>query len=362
MVIAVNGWMNHPTGFRLSGREGRRRRIRSRRCSATATSGTSWCTCTSPPTWSPGSSSRAPTPSARLRGRWGRYEQTALAIPLAVAVLASRRCRSSSATGAAATVAAAQPTKLAAFEGLAHTTKGAPVHILGWYANGRVEYGIPIPRLLSLLAFHNPNATVRGPRCRPRRRPAARERRAGRVPDDGRHRQPARAALRRLPRRSSSGASACPSRVWFYRALVAAGPLALVALICGWVATEVGRQPWVVYRVMRTEQAVTGAGGIPVGYATLALVYLGLAVAVGWTLVRLAPMHRSPRGGLSDASLRPAADLRARRARVLRRARGRRLRRRLLGAAPPGAGRVRTRSATTRTRAWRPSGRRTTSG
>jgi cytochrome d ubiquinol oxidase subunit I len=62
---------------------------------------------------------------------------------------------------------------------------------------------------------------------------------------------------------------------------------------CGWIVTEVGRQPWVVYRVMRTEQAVTGAGGIPVGYASLALVYLGLIVAVGWTLIRLA---RAPLG------------------------------------------------------------------
>jgi hypothetical protein len=64
-----------------------------------------------------------------------------------------------------------------------------------------------------------------------------------------------------------------PEGPWFYRALVAAGPLSLVALIAGWVTTEVGRQPWVVYRVMRTSQAVTGAGGIPVGFGELALVY-----------------------------------------------------------------------------------------
>jgi cytochrome d ubiquinol oxidase subunit I len=78
-----------------------------------------------------------------------------------------------------------------------------------------------------------------------------------------------------------------PASPWFYRSLVAAGPLALVALIAGWITTEVGRQPWIVYRVMRTEDAVTGASGIPVGYATLALVYLGLAVAVVWILRRL---------------------------------------------------------------------------
>jgi cytochrome d ubiquinol oxidase subunit I len=79
-----------------------------------------------------------------------------------------------------------------------------------------------------------------------------------------------------------------PESPWFYRALVVAGPLSVVALISGWVTTEVGRQPWVVYRVMRTSDAVTGAGGIPVGYVTLALVYLGLSLAVAWILRRLA--------------------------------------------------------------------------
>ena len=75
--------------------------------------------------------------------------------------------------------------------------------------------------------------------------------------------------------------------------LVVAGPLSVVALIAGWVTTEVGRQPWVVYDVMRTEEAVTGANGIPVGYATLTLVYAALAVAVWWILRRLsrAPME-----------------------------------------------------------------------
>jgi cytochrome d ubiquinol oxidase subunit I len=79
-----------------------------------------------------------------------------------------------------------------------------------------------------------------------------------------------------------------PESRWFYRAVVLAGPLSVVALIAGWVATEVGRQPWVVYHQMRTSQAVTGATGVPVGYATLAIVYLALAAAVAFILVRLA--------------------------------------------------------------------------
>src|SRR3954454_1416072 len=79
-----------------------------------------------------------------------------------------------------------------------------------------------------------------------------------------------------------------PESVWFWRIIVAAGPLSLLALIAGWVSTEVGRQPWVVYRVMRTEEAVTGAGGIVVGYATLALVYAALIAGTVWILRRLA--------------------------------------------------------------------------
>jgi len=79
-----------------------------------------------------------------------------------------------------------------------------------------------------------------------------------------------------------------PESRWFYRGLALAGPASVLALICGWVTTEVGRQPWVVYGVMRTSQAVTGVHGLPVGYATLAAVYLGVALAVAWILRRLA--------------------------------------------------------------------------
>jgi cytochrome d ubiquinol oxidase subunit I len=198
---------------------------------------------------------------------------------------------------AARDVAETQPVKLAALEGVAHTEKGADEHLLGWYDGKGVKYGIPIPKLLSLLAYHNPNATVKGLDTVPAadRPPVNVERFAfqtmvgigsflallGVVYAAIWYR------LRELPRSK-----------WFYRAVVAAGPLSLVALIAGWITTEVGRQPWVVYGVMRTEDAVTGAGGIPIGYATLALVYVGLAAAVAWLLRRLsrAPLDLEPEG------------------------------------------------------------------
>ena len=97
----------------------------------------------------------------RLRGRWGRYERTALAIPLTIAALASP-VQVLVGDWAARDVATAQPIKLAAIEGLAKTTTGRSEHLLGWYDHGQVKYGIAIPKLLSLLAFHNPNATVKG--------------------------------------------------------------------------------------------------------------------------------------------------------------------------------------------------------
>src|SRR5437773_318278 len=199
----------------------------------------------------------------RLRGRWGRYEQTALAIPLTVAALAAP-VQVLVGDWNGREVARYQPTKLAAFEGLPQTTTGAPIHVLGWYSGGRVEYGIGVPKLLSVLAYHRVNAKVQGLDAVPARdRPPVNVVRFAFQTMVGIGTLLAllgfvyiavRIRRRRLPRST-----------WFYRALALAGPLSVVALISGWVTTEVGRQPWVVYRVMRTSQAVTGARGIPVG-------------------------------------------------------------------------------------------------
>ena len=308
----------------------------------------------------------------RLRGKWGRYERTALAIPLTIAALASP-VQVLVGDWAARDVATQQPIKLAAFEGLAQTTKGAAEHILGWYQDEKVKYGIEIPKLLSLLAFHNPNATVTGPGHRAQGPPAADQRRAHRVSDDGRHRHAARAARRRAARRARSGASACPSRSGSTAPSRSAGPAALVALIAGWVTTEVGRQPWVVYNVMLTSQAVTGARRHRrrLRHAGARLPRRRLrrrvdpaapgARAAGRARRRPSPPPPSAGSGLT-CTLRAPADLRARRAGAVRRARRRRLRRRLLAAARRHAGGWASASATTPTMRWRRCGRPTTCG
>ena len=293
-VISVNGWMNHPTGFRLENGKA----VDVHPWSALFGNSFFWhefvhmyfagyivagFLVASAYGW------------GFLRGRRGRYERRALVVALSAAAIASP-LQIVIGDWAARDVGEQQPVKLAAMEGLAKTTSGAPVHILGWYDGNEVVGGIEIPRMLSLLADHDPNATVTG---------------LDSVPTSD---QPPVNVVRysfqamvgigfflagvglvylyvRFRRRR------LPTSRWFYRAVLLSGPLSLVALIAGWMTTEVGRQPWVVYEVMRTSQAVTGAKGIPVGYGTLVLVYLGLAVIVVWLLRRFS---RVPLGREDD--------------------------------------------------------------
>ena len=160
MVIAVNAWMNHPSGFRLQG--GKAVDVHP----LSALFGNSYL-------WHEllhmylagyivtGFVVAAAYAFGRLRGRWGRYERTALAIPLTVAALAAP-VQVLVGDWNGREVATYQPTKLAAIEGLGSTTRGADEHILGWYTDGKVKFGISIPHGLSLLAFHSWNATVPG--------------------------------------------------------------------------------------------------------------------------------------------------------------------------------------------------------
>jgi cytochrome d ubiquinol oxidase subunit I len=71
--------------------------------------------------------------------------------------------------------------------------------------------------------------------------------------------------------------------------LAISGIAAIVALECGWIVTEVGRQPWVVYNVMRTEDAVTGASGVWVTFGAVLAIYAVLGTA---TVLILRTMSR----------------------------------------------------------------------
>jgi cytochrome d ubiquinol oxidase subunit I len=293
MVIAVNAWMNHPGGFRMAGHEA----VDVHPLQALFANGFLWPELTHMYIAGyivTGFLVAGAYAAGRLRGKWGRYERTALAIPLTIAALASP-VQVLVGDWAARDVAVQQPVKLAAFEGLAHTTKGASEHVLGWYEHEKVKYGIGIPKLLSLLAFHNPDATVQGLDTVPKdRQPPINVVRIAFQTMVGIGTLLALLGAWLLAVRVRRGR--LPESKWFYRAVALAGPASLVALIAGWVTTEVGRQPWVVYHVMLTSEAVTGAGGIVVGYTALALVYLGVAAGVAWILRRLARAPLRERG------------------------------------------------------------------
>jgi cytochrome d ubiquinol oxidase subunit I len=287
MVITVNGWMNHPGGFRLQ--DGRAVDVEP----VKALFGNAYF-------WHEmvhmylaaflvtGFVTASVYAVARLRGRSDRYVRVAMAVPLLVAAITAP-AQVVVGDWAAREVAREQPTKLAAFEGLGRTERGAPIHIGGWYdeRTGEVRYGLALPRLLSILAFHDPNATVQGlDRVPPRDRPPVNVVRLAFATMVGIGTLMALFGVGLLI--VSWRRRALPGGRWFLRAVAALGPLSVVALIAGWVTTEVGRQPWVVHDLMRTEEAVTGAGGIPVGYAALVTVYVGLAAATAWLLRRLA--------------------------------------------------------------------------
>jgi cytochrome d ubiquinol oxidase subunit I len=67
-----------------------------------------------------------------------------------------------------------------------------------------------------------------------------------------------------------------PKTPWFLRAVAASGGAAIVALWCGWIVTEVGRQPWIVQGYMRTSEAVTDAKGLWFSFGLVLLVYAAL--------------------------------------------------------------------------------------
>jgi cytochrome d ubiquinol oxidase subunit I len=177
-------------------------------------------------------------------------------------------------------VALTQPVKLAALEGQWQTERGAPLRIGGLpdAAREQTRWAIEIPYGLSLLAFHDPDAEVRGLTSVPRedRPPVAVVHLAFQV-------MVALGTVMALValwtgwvawRRDVAGDRR------LLGALVLVAPCGFVATEAGWIVTEVGRQPWVVQGLMRTSDAVTPMPGLVVPLVTFTLLYLGLAAIV----------------------------------------------------------------------------------
>jgi cytochrome d ubiquinol oxidase subunit I len=178
-------------------------------------------------------------------------------------------------------VAQWQPVKLASLEGQFETERGAPLRIGGIpdaHAE-RTPYAIELPRMLSLLAFHNPDATVRGLRAFPRENwPPLLPVHFGFQTMVGLGTAMALVALWAaivIVRRRDVVANRP-----LLRAIAIVAPFGFLATEAGWTVTEVGRQPWVVSGIMRTSDAVTPMPGLVIPMVLFALLYLGLSVIV----------------------------------------------------------------------------------
>ena len=221
-----------------------------------------------------------------LRDRNNVFHRRALGIALAIACI-SIPLQILSGDHSARVVGRLQPAKLAAMEADYHTQRGAPL-VIGGIPNDETrttDDALRIPRGLSLLLDHDSTAKVVGLEEFPRNNwPNVRivhwsfDLMVG-------------AGMVMLALAAWSGWLWCQRRTlaehtWLLRALVATGPLGFVAIEAGWVVTEVGRQPWIIYGVMRTEDAVTPMPWLVVPFVTFTVLYFFLAVIVCFLLRR----------------------------------------------------------------------------
>jgi cytochrome d ubiquinol oxidase subunit I len=212
------------------------------------------------------------------------FHRSALHIALLVAIPA---CLLQPISGdiSAKFVAQWQPAKLAAMEGQFETERGAPLRIGGIpdEAARETRYAIEVPKALSILAFGDPDAEVRGLEEFPE---------ADWPPVAITH-----LAFQVMVGLGTAMMLACLWVVvtWVRRRAVADNralltvlalltPAGFIAVEAGWVVTEVGRQPWIVYGFMRTADAVTPMPGLIVPLIGITLLYLFLGVVVAYLL------------------------------------------------------------------------------
>ena len=110
-----------------------------------------------------------------------------------------------------------------------------------------------------------------------------------------------------------------PRSRWFLRATAVSGVAAVVALECGWIVTEVGRQPWIVYNVMHTSDAVTQASGIWVTFGLILALYVALGATLVITLRAMSRRWRSEAGRGRRGAVRARTPRRHRRGAEARR-------------------------------------------
>jgi cytochrome d ubiquinol oxidase subunit I len=192
-------------------------------------------------------------------------------------------------------VARVQPAKLAAMEAHFETSTRAPLLIGGWpdIERREVRYAIQLPGGLSYLAFGDIDAEVKGLEEFSR--------------DQWPHVPIVHLAFQIMV---ALGTYMALLSLWIIvaawrrhdicsdrrllTAIALAAPMGFIAIEAGWTVTEVGRQPWVIYGVLRTADAVTPMPGLVYPFLVFTVLYCFLGVIVGWLLYR--QILRSPRG------------------------------------------------------------------
>ncbi|HEV3164519.1 MAG TPA: cytochrome ubiquinol oxidase subunit I [Isosphaeraceae bacterium] len=280
-VVMTNAWMNSPTGFLAAGNRILRVDVLAAAFNrSTPTEDVHMLVSAYLVT---GFAVAAVYAAGFLRGHGDALHGRALPLAMVMAVVAAGLAGITGDTSARF-VAGDQPIKFAAQEGLFPTTSRAPLHIFGvpLTDQSRMVLAIEIPGLLSFLTKGDPNATIQGLDAFPR----------DVWPN---------VVIVHLSFQLMVGLGLAlglcgllywlvawrrrgpPSDRWLLLALVVAGPASVVTMEAGWFVTEFGRQPWIIYGVMRTSAAATSTPALGPTFA----VFLVLYVALGLTLARL---------------------------------------------------------------------------
>lgn len=190
-------------------------------------------------------------------------------------------------------VARHQPVKLAAMEAQFETRTGAPLTIGGWpdLEARETRFALEIPYALSLLAFHDPGAEVKGLDAVPR--------------EEWPNVPLVHLSFQVMVALGTYMALVALWATWlawrrvdlatrprFLAAVALGAPMGFLATEAGWMVTELGRQPWVIYGVLKTADAVTPMPGLVVPFLAFTLLYCFLGVIVAWLLYR--QIVRSP--------------------------------------------------------------------
>jgi cytochrome d ubiquinol oxidase subunit I len=299
-VIAANSWMNTPAGFEI-GPDGRPVDVNVLQALFTRATGYEYWHFMIAMYMTAGFMVASVYAVGWLRGRRDRYHRLGFTVPFTIAAVLTP-VQLVVGDLAARAVLQDQPAKFAAME-ITWTTRSHNPEILGGIltADGHVHLGISIPWLDSLLAGFSPDTVVPGLNRFPEgARPSVLDANFVHLSFDvmvglGLVALPLVLwyALAWLRRRD------LPRSRWFFAAASLAGVGSYLAVECGWIATEVGRQPWIVYGVMLVDDAVNPVNPVYIWtmFAALVVVYAVIAFFFITLLLRLSARWRQDDAG-----------------------------------------------------------------